>query len=57
MYTWILAKNLYVYVTFGQKPTFVCEFYPKTYVYKEESSKKKEKVQTPQGECQWMNIL
>ena len=57
MYTQILAKNLHVYVTFGQKSMYVHDFCPNTYIYREDSGKKKAKGQTNKGECQWMNIL
>ena len=57
MYTWILTKNLRVYVNFGQKSAYVRDFWPKTYVYREDSGKKQAKGQTNKGECQWMNIL
>ena len=40
MYTRLLAKILHVYVTFGQKPVYVHNFYPKSNVYREESGKK-----------------
>ena len=53
----VFAKNLHVYSNFGQKSTYVHEFWPKTSVYKEDSGKKKAKDQTNKGECQWMNIL
>ena len=53
----ILAKNLHVYVTFGQKYVYVHEFWPKTCVYREDSGKKKAKGQTNKAECRWMNIL
>ena len=46
-----------VYPTFGQKYAYVRDFWPKTYVYREESGKKQAKGQTNKGECQWMNIL
>ena len=51
MYTRILAKNLRVYATFGQKSAYVCDFWPKTRVYKEDSGKKQAKCQTNKGEC------
>ena len=57
MYTWILAKKMHVYVTFGQKSMYVRGFWEKTYVYREDSGKKKAKGQTNKGEFQWMNIL
>ena len=57
MYTHILAKNLRVYVTFGQKSAYVHDFWPKTCVYKEYSGKKQDKGQTNKGECPWMNII
>ena len=57
MYMQILAKNLCVYVNFGQKYVYVRDFWPKTCVYREDSGKKKAKGQTNKGECQWMNIL
>ena len=57
MYTRLLAKNPHMYVTFGQKSTYVCDFWPKTCVYREDSGKKQAKGQTNKGECQWMNIL
>ena len=53
----ILAKNLHVYMTFGQKSAYVRDFWPKTYVYREDSGKKKGKGQTNKGDFQWMNIL
>ena len=56
MYTWILAKNLRVYVNFGQKSVYVHDFWPKMYVYREDNGKKQAKGQTNKGECQWMNI-
>ena len=46
----ILAKNLRVYVTFGQKSTYVRDFCPKTCVYREGSGKKQVKGQTNKGE-------
>ena len=55
--TRLLAKNLHVYVTFGQKSTYVHDFCPKTCIYREYSGKKEAKGQTNKGECQWMNIL
>ena len=57
MYTWILAKNLCVYANFGQKSMYVCDFWPKTYVFREDNGKKHAKGQTNKEECQWMNIL
>ena len=57
MYTWILAQNLRVYTTFGQKYMYVRDFWPKTCVYREGNGKKKAKGQTKKGECQWMNLL
>ena len=33
MYTRILAKNLHVYMTFGQKSVYVRDFWPKTCMY------------------------
>ena len=52
----IFAKNLHVYVTFGQKSTYVCDFWPKirvcmrilakTYAYREDSGKTQAKYQT-----------
>ena len=53
----ILAKNLRVYATFGQKSAYVRDFWPKTRVYREDSGKNHAKGQTNKGECQWMNIL
>ena len=44
-------------MTFGKKPVYVCEFLPKTYVYREDSGKKQAKGQANKGECQWMDIL
>ena len=54
---WILAKNPSVYVNFGQKSTYVRDFWPKTSIYREDSGKKQAKGQTNKGQCQWMNIL
>ena len=53
----ILAQNLRVHATFGQKSMYVRDFWPKTYVYREDSGKKQAQGQTNKGECQWMNIL
>ena len=45
----ILAKNLRVYMTFGQKSTYVREFWPKTRVYREGSGKKQAKAKPIKG--------
>ena len=42
---------------FGQKPACIRDFWPKTYVYREDSGKKQAKGQTNKEEYQWMNIL
>ena len=49
MYTWILAKNLRVYATFGQISAYVLDFYPKTRVYREVSGKKQVKSKPTKG--------
>ena len=49
MYTRILAKDLRVYATFGQKYAYVRDFWPKTRVYKEGSGKKKAKIKPIKG--------
>ena len=49
MYTQILAKNLRVYVTFGQKSAYVRDFCPKNRVYKEGSGKKQVKAKPIKG--------
>ena len=46
-----------MYASFGKKSACIRDFWPKTYVYREDSGKKKAKGQTNKGECQWMNIL
>ena len=55
--TRLFKEHQRVYVTFGQKPSYVHDFQSKTCVYREESGKKKAKGQTNLGKCQWMNIL
>ena len=40
MYTQIFVKDMHVYATFGQKYTYVRDFWPKTCVYREDSGKK-----------------
>ena len=33
MHTRLLAKKLHVYADFGQKPVYICDFWPKRYMY------------------------
>ena len=49
MYTRILAKNLHVYATFGQKSAYVRDFCPKNRVYREGSGKKRVKAKPING--------
>ena len=53
----LFKEQMRIYATFGQKAACIHGFWPKTYIYKEDSGKKKAKGQTNKGECQWMNIL
>ena len=55
--TQLFKEQLHIYASFGQKSTYVRDFWPKTCVYREDSGKKQAKVQTNKGECQLMNIL
>ena len=49
MYTWILAKKLRVYANFGQKSTYVRDFWPKPHVYREGSGKNQAKAKPIKG--------
>ena len=49
---WMFKEQLHIYMNFGQKSTHVHDFWPKTYVYREDSGKNQAKGQTNKRECQ-----